>query len=101
MVLSAVAPTGTSNAALAAGGTAIGVASGGASFTNGMLLLYDTGTLAEVLTVNGSATGTSIPVTAAVKAHGSAVTFGQLSVGMQFSGYSVEQQPIPAPPWGF
>jgi hypothetical protein len=95
------APTGTANATLAAGGTAIGVAAGGASFTNGMTLLYDTGVLSEVLTVNGAATGTSIPVTAAVRSHASAVTFGQLTVGTTYASYGVEQQPIPAPSWGF
>jgi len=98
--LSAVAPTGTSTATLAAGGTAITVASGGASFTNGMVLLYDTGQNAEVLTVNGSATGTSIPVTAAVKAHATC-TFGQLANAASYSGYGVEPQPVPNPPWGF
>src|SRR6516162_688871 len=43
--LSPVAPTGTASGALAAGGTAITVASGGASFTAGMLVLYDFGQL--------------------------------------------------------
>jgi hypothetical protein len=100
-VLSAVAPTGTSNAALAAGGTAIGVASGGASFTSGMLLLIDTGTASEVVTVNGSATGTSIPVTAAVRAHLSGFTFGQLAVAPRDSGIGVGNAVIPAPPWGY
>jgi hypothetical protein len=95
------APTGTSNAALSAGGTAIGVASGGASFTNGMQLLYDTGQLAEVLTVNGSATGTSIPVTAASRSHSSAATFGQLLVSQTYTGYGVDGVPIPTPGWGF
>ena len=99
--LSAVAPTGTSTATLAAGGTAITVASGGASFTNGMILLYDTVQSAEVLTVNGSATGTSIPVFAAIKAHNTGATFGQLAIVPAYSGYSVEPQPLPAPPWGF
>jgi hypothetical protein len=99
--LATQAPTGTSNAALSAGGTAIGVASGGAAFTNGMTLLYDTGVLSEVLTVNGAATGTSIPVTAAVRGHLTAATFGQLTIGPTFAGYGVEQQPIPAPAWGY
>jgi len=99
--LSAVAPTGTSNAALAAGGTAIGVASGGASFTNGMLLLLGTGVLAEVVTVNGSATGTSIPVTAAVRGHSSGMTFGQLAIAPRDSGIGVGGAVIPNPAWGF
>ena len=99
--LSAVAPTGTSNAALAAGGTAIGVASGGASFTNGMILLLDTGILTEVVTVNGSATGTSIPVTAAVRAHSSGMTFGQMAIAPRDSGIGVGGVVIPNPGWGY
>lgn len=99
--LATQAPTGTSSAILAAGGTAITVASGGASFTSGMILLYDTGQLTEVLTVNGAATGTSIPVTAAVRGHATSAPFGQLAIAPTYSGYGVEQQPIPAPAWGF
>jgi len=99
--LSAVAPTGTATATLAAGGTAITVASGGASFTNGMLLLYDTGQLAEVLAVNGTSTATSIPVTAAIRGHASSVTFGQLAVGPRDSGIGVGDAVIPNPGWGF
>lgn len=95
------APTGTSNAVLAAGGTAIGVASGGASFTNGMQLLYDTGQSTEILTVNGAATGTSIPVSAAVKAHLSAATFSQLLVAATYQGIGVGDAVLPNPPWGF
>lgn len=101
MALTAVAPTGTSNAALAVGGTAIGVASGGASFTNGMLLLYGTGILTEVLTVNGTPTGTSVPVTAAVKAHTSGATFGQLAIAPAYGGTGVGDAVVPAPGWGF
>jgi ribosomal protein L37AE/L43A len=97
----AAAPTGTSSATLAAGGTAITVASGGASFTNGMILLYDTGTNTEVLTVNGSSTATSIPVTAAAKAHASAVTFGQLAIAPTYTGAGDQGAVIPAPGWGF
>ena len=99
--LTTQAPTGTSNAALNVGGTAIGVASGGASFTNGMQLLYDTGQLTEVLTVNGAATGTSIPVTAAARSHLSGAAFGQLLTGQTYTGYGVDGVPIPAPAWGF
>lgn len=75
------APTGTTNAVITAGtSTAIPVASGGASFTNGMVLLLDTGSNAEVVTVVGTPTATSIPVPLAsfTKNHSSAATFGQL-----------------------
>src|SRR6516164_2199417 len=91
--LSPVAPTGTASAGLAAGGTAITVVSGGASFTSGMLLLIDTAT------ATGSAT--SIPVTAAVRAHLSGFTFGQLSIAPRDSGFGVGGAVIPAPSWGY
>jgi hypothetical protein len=99
--LTAVAPTSVSSAILAAGGTAITVASGGTSFTSGMILLYDTGTLTEVLTVNGASTATSVPVTAAAKAHASAAAFGQLAVNPSYGGIGVGDAVIPNPGWGF
>lgn len=100
-LLSPVAPTATSNAALAAGGTAIGVASGGASFTSGMQLLIDTGVLSEVVTVTATGSATSIPVTAAVRGHASAMTFGQLAIAPKYAGIGVGEAVIPAPGWGF
>jgi hypothetical protein len=99
--LSVAAPTGTASAVLAAGGTAVTVASGGASFTNGMLLLYDVGQLSEVLTVNGVATATSIPVAAAARGHLTGVTFGQLAIAPTYGGIGVGDAVIPAPAWGF
>ena|SRR5215471_4120326 len=101
MVLSAVAPTGTASATLAAGGTAITVASGGASFTSGMQLLYDTGALSEVVTVTATGSATSIPVTAAIRGHASAVTFGQLAITPGYGGVGVGEAAIPAPSWGY
>lgn len=76
--LSAVAPTGTSTAGLAAGGLAITVASGGASFTAGMVLLFDPAVAvnAEPLTVTATGSTTNIPVTAATKAHNSGASQG-------------------------
>src|SRR5260370_38347610 len=64
----AQAPTGTSNAAVVTPATtfAISVASGGASFTAGMYLLYDTGGKAEVLRGTPTGTATSSPVAAGV-----------------------------------
>jgi hypothetical protein len=96
------APTGTSNAALSAGGTAISVASGGASFTTGMQLLFDTGNplLAEVLTVTATGSATSIPVLAAAKAHLTAAAFGQLAVNPTLSAIGEDAVPAAAP-WGF
>lgn len=100
--LTAVAPTGVSNALVTAGTTtAISVASGGASFTSGMVLLYDTGTSAEVVTVTGSATGISIPVPGGfIKNHLTAAAFGRLLPVPALGG--VGQDAIPAAPgWGF
>jgi hypothetical protein len=74
------APTGTSNGAITAGVTvAVPVASGGASFTNGMFLWLDAGLLTEVVQVVGSSSGTSIPVPGGFqKTHLTAMAFGQL-----------------------
>jgi hypothetical protein len=74
----AAAPAGTTNAAMAAGATAIPVASGGASFTAGMYLwLEDAGTPAanEVVQVTATGSATSIPVTATRFAHATAMPF--------------------------
>lgn len=107
--LGTTAPTGTSTASVAVGGTAITVASGGASFTSGMFLLYDTGVNTELLVVNGTATGTSIPVAGQwagqtragfAKAHNSGATFGQLSLSSTYGSTGEEAVPA-APGWGF
>jgi hypothetical protein len=92
------APTGTGTAAVTTASTAITVASGGASFTAGMLLLYDTAANAEVVRAAGGSTGTSIPVIGFTKAHSGGVTFGQLLLTPAFQG--IERVPI-APGWGF
>jgi hypothetical protein len=92
------APTGTANAAITAGvSTAISVASGGASFANGMYLLLDTGQNAEVVKVTGTPTGTSIPVPVFVRSHNSAAAFGQLLISSTYSGVGQEQVPAAAP----
>jgi hypothetical protein len=94
------APTGTDTATLAVGGTTLTVASGGASFTSGMLLLFDTGSNAEVLRVTSTGTATNIPVSAAIKAHLANATFGQLLISSTLSG--VGQAAVPGPaPYGF
>lgn len=92
------APTGTGTAAVTTASTAITVASGGASFTAGMILLYDTGSAADVLRVGAGATGTNIPVAGFAKAHSGGATFGQLSLTPTYSG--IETVP-PAAGWGF
>jgi len=99
--LSTQAPTNTTNASRSVGATTLPVASGGASFTNGMLVLVDTAASAEVVQVNGSATGTSIPVTALGKAHNSGVAIGQLLTSSTYSGVGVGDAVPPAPGYGF
>lgn len=66
------APTGTTNAAIAAGAVALPVASGGASFTQGMVIKLDTGASTEVLTVGAGSIATSIVVSATQFAHATA-----------------------------
>jgi hypothetical protein len=98
--LSTQAPTGTDTATLAVGGTSLTVGSGGASFSTGMLLLFDTGTNAEVLKVTSTGTATNIPVSAAIKAHLANATFGQLVISSTLGG--VGQDAVPGnPPYGF
>ena len=102
--LSTQAPTGTGTAAVTAGSTvAITVASGGTSFTSGMLLLYDTAVSAnaEVVTVTATGSATSIPVAGGfIKSHSSSAAFGQLSIGSTLSGVGEDQVPN-LPGWGF
>lgn len=93
----AVAPTGTDTATLAVGGTALTVASGGASFTAGMYLLFDTSTSAEVLYVTTTGTATNIPVAAAGKAHSANATFGKLLISPSYSGAGLDGIPTPTP----
>jgi hypothetical protein len=102
MTVSTVAPTGVTNAGITAGvTTAIPVASGGASFTNGMLVLIGTGITAEVVKVVGSSTGTSIPVPSGFqKGHLTGAAIGQLSVNPTLTGVGEDQVPA-APGWGF
>lgn len=68
--------TDTLSAAAAAGATALTVASGGASFTAGMLVQVGSGATAEVVTAGSGSTATSIVVSALRFDHasGAAVT---------------------------
>jgi hypothetical protein len=100
--LSTQAPTGTDTATLLVGGLALTVASGGASFTAGMLILFDTLVNAEVLTAAAGATGVNIPLAApgAMKAHLANATFGQLLMTPTNSGFDMNAVPN-NPGWGF
>jgi hypothetical protein len=95
---STVAPTGTGTGAVTTASTAITVASGGAAFTNGMSLLYDTAANAEIVRVSGVPTGTSVPVAKFYRAHGGGAAFGQLLLTP--SQLASERVP-PAAGWGF
>lgn len=94
----AVAPTGTGTAAVTTASVAITVASGGASFTGGMWLLYDTGASAEILRVTATGTATNIPVARFARAHGGGAAFGKLQLTPTYAG--IERVPA-APGWGF
>lgn len=71
-------PTATTSGSVIQGATALPVASGGTSFTNGMLVYILDGNNTELVTVGAGSTGTSVVVSATAFAHGSGVTFGQL-----------------------
>jgi hypothetical protein len=93
-------PTNTTNASRSAGATTLPVASGGASFTTGMLILVDTTTAAEVVTCTSTGSGTSIPVTALIKGHNSWVAIGQLQITSTYTGVGLDSVPN-NPGWGF
>jgi hypothetical protein len=73
------APTSVTSGSVVATGTALPVASGGASYTNGMVVVVQDGNSTEVVTVGAGSTGTSVVVSALAFDHGTGVTFGQLS----------------------
>lgn len=75
-----IAPTSViGTGGVAQGGTAIPVASGGTSFTNGMVISIIDGNNTELVTVGSGSTGTSVVVSATAHAHAAGVTFGQFS----------------------
>jgi hypothetical protein len=77
------------------------VASDGASFTNGMTPRMDAGQNAKVVTVSGTPTVVSVPVSGgSVRSHSSAVAFGQLLIPSTCSGAGQTQVPAAAP-YGF
>jgi hypothetical protein len=93
LTLATQAPTGTTNASRAIGAATIPVASGGASFTGGMLILIDTAANAEVVTATSTGSATSIPVTPFIKAHNSAVAIGQLKINPTLTGVGLDAVP--------
>lgn len=73
------APTSTASATVAQGATAITVASGGASFTNGMVIAIIDGNNTELVVVGAGSTGTSVVVAATAFGHASGTVFGQFN----------------------
>lgn len=69
-------PTDTISATVTAGDTALTVASGGASFTNGMKVAIQDGPRTEIVTVGAGSTGTSVVVSATAFGHAIGVKFG-------------------------
>jgi hypothetical protein len=59
----------TTNNTVAQGATALPFASGGTQFSNGQLLFISDAGISETVTVNGTPTGTSVPVTPTEFAH--------------------------------
>lgn len=84
-------PTSTLSANVSAAGTSLSVASGGASFTAGMVISINDGVNTELVTVSAS-TGTTITVSALQHAHASGTAFGQFQ-STQGSGVSVTTNP--------
>lgn len=76
---SVASPTDTLSADASASGTALTVASGGASFTAGMVVFIEDGNSSEIVTVGAGSTGTSVVVSALQFDHATGVKFGQLA----------------------
>lgn len=69
--------SGTATASVAQGATGITVASGGASWTQGMLLQFNDGVRTEYVTVGAGSGPTNIVISATAFAHNNGVTFTQ------------------------
>lgn len=69
--------SGTATALLAKGGTGITVASGGASWTQGMLLQINDGPASEIVIVGAGSGATNIVIGASAFAHNTGFTFQQ------------------------
>jgi len=70
-------PTSAASAPISSGATAITVASGGASFTQNMIVSIIDGNNTELVTVGAGSGPTSVVVSATAHAHASGVAFGQ------------------------
>ena len=90
MTLGTKSPTGTINAASAAGDTALSVASGAASYTAGMKVLVGAGTAAEVITVGGTIAGVaSVNTPATAPAAATVISTVTLPAGTYTAAWTV------------
>lgn len=80
-------PTNVTSGTTAQGAVALAVASGGTSFTNGMVVSIQDGNLSELVTVGAGSIATSVVISATANAHATGVTFGQFS---KHSGGSIQ-----------
>jgi hypothetical protein len=64
----------TTSAAVSAGGTALPLAAGGTAFAQNQVLIVDPAGTSDVVGVNGTPTGTSVPVDSLNSAHNSGVS---------------------------
>ena len=80
------------NASVSAGGTALPFAAFGTSYAQGQVLIVDPSGTSDVATVNGTPTGTSVPVNSLNSAHNSGVSVTVASVTPALSGVEAVPQ---------
>lgn len=73
------APSLQASAPISQGATTITVASGGASFTNGMVIAIIDGNNTELVVGASGSNATTVNISATAKAHATGVTFGQFN----------------------
>jgi hypothetical protein len=82
----------TTSAAVSAGGTALPFTAFGAAFAQNQVLIVDPSGTSDVVEVNGTTTGTSVPVNSLNSAHNSGVSVTIAAVAPYLSG----EQAVPA-----
>jgi len=91
-------PVNTNGAITAGTTTALPFASGGGVFLLGQALYVSDTTLSEIVIVNGTPTGTSVPVSGFANNHGSGKA---VSPATATAAFGAVQTPPPNPGWGF
>lgn len=82
------------NAGVSAGAVALPFASGGTQFAVGQLLYISDAALSETVTVSGTPTGTSVPVTPCLNAHGSGKAVSVAVASPTLSGQEANPQTV-------